>query len=421
MTDTDTGQSSSPRFHSGTPGAMLRQAREAAGLTHAVVGEALHLTVHYIKSLENDDYSKLPGQIFVKGYMRAYARYLKMDADKLLACYDEHLGTLPEIKSHTLGGNYTRKRNDQFIGWAVATTLVVIIGLGTGWWFVGRKSDDTGARNTVPSAAQLANQPASTPVQQRAPAPQTPASTTYTSTPQTPAFGTATGVSAPQPIIGTTTTTLPTALPTADIVSNAATILPASDGQQPVIVPVTTIGQPAVAADVAAVAAAGGTDSATAPAVAALAATEQPAAVTADGVAAVTMASATGGRQINLLGEGADQLQLVFSGNSWVEIDDGRNVRLYNEMLRGGDTLLIKGQAPFQLLFGDGRNVAVTFNSVAIDISGSIRSDATSRVTLSNPATVTVPLAQPAAAATQPQSSVQVAEPAAAVTGGALQ
>ena len=74
MTDTDTGQGSSPRFHSGTPGAMLRQAREAAGLTHAAVGEALHLTVHYIKALENDDYNKLPGQLFVKGYMRTYAR-----------------------------------------------------------------------------------------------------------------------------------------------------------------------------------------------------------------------------------------------------------------------------------------------------------------------------------------------------------
>lgn len=416
MTDTDSGQSSSPRFHSGTPGAMLRQAREAAGLTHAAVGEALHLTVHYIKSLENDDYSKLPGQIFVKGYMRTYARYLKMDVDNLLACYDEHLGTLPAIKSHTLGGNYTRKRNDQFIGWAVAATLVVIVGLGTGWWFVGRQGDDAASSSNAPSAAQLANQrspaPAQPPTQLQAlPAPA--ATAVSTPPPQTQAFG-ATGMPAALP--GTPTTVaiaLPTALPTADIVSNAATILPAGEGQQPVIVPVSVTSGAVDAANASAVAA-----TVTAPAADA---TAQPDAVTADGVPAVSTSASEGGRQINLLGEGGDQLQLVFSGNSWVEIDDGRNVRLYNEMLRAGDTLLVKGQAPFQLLFGDGRNVAVTFNSVAVDISGSIRSDSTSRVTLANPGTVTVPLTQPAGAAAQSQPAVQLVEPTEVANGGALQ
>ena len=338
-----------------------------------------------------------------------------MDVDNLLACYDEHLATLPQMKNQTLGGNYTRKRNDQFIGWAVATTLVVIIGLGTGWWFVGRQGEDTGSRSDAPSAAQLANQQVTTPIQQRTPAPTAPvpaapAISTFPS--QSSAFAGTAGVPASESVVTIASTALPTALPTADIVSNAATILPAVDGQQPVIVPVAAIEQPA-ATDTAAVDVA-----VTAPAADANA---LPAAVTEDGVAAVTTPAPSGGRQINLLGDGTDQLQLVFSGNSWVEIDDGRSVRLYNEMLRAGDTLLVKGQAPFQLLFGDGRNVAVTFNSVAIDISGSIRSDSTSRVTLSNPAMMTVPLAEPADAAAATQPSAQLAEPAAATNGGALQ
>ncbi len=41
------------REHSGaSPGTMLREAREAANLTQAAVGEALHLSAHYIRSLE---------------------------------------------------------------------------------------------------------------------------------------------------------------------------------------------------------------------------------------------------------------------------------------------------------------------------------------------------------------------------------
>ena len=84
-------QASKPqeRLHE-TPGMMLRKARESANFTHAAVGEALHLTVHYIKALENDDYSKLPAATFVKGYLRAYARYLKLDVNAVLASYEKN-------------------------------------------------------------------------------------------------------------------------------------------------------------------------------------------------------------------------------------------------------------------------------------------------------------------------------------------
>ena len=95
---------------------------------------------------------------------------------------------------------------------------------------------------------------------------------------------------------------------------------------------------------------------------------------------------------MNLVREGADRLQLNFSGDSWVEIDDGVNSRLYGEMLRAGDVLNVQGSGPFKVLLGNARNVQVNFNASPIDISASIRNDSTARLTLANPLTETTPL-----------------------------
>ena len=407
---------------SGTPGALLRQAREAGGHTHATVADALHLTVHYIKSLENDDYSKLPGLIFVKGYMRSYGHFLKIDVDNLMACYDAHMGALPEVKSQTLAGNYTRKRSDQAIGWAVAAALVVLMGLGAGWWFFGRQEPALASTlvspqpaveqaNRITAAARLNTVPAAStaaPTQTYATASPVVGSNTNNTLPNTSGTtlqpgqmnGAQSSAQQGEPLASTV---LPT-LPTADVVSGAATILSAAAGQDKAIVAVAP--GPAVVDPLTPTAAA------------------TPAAGLAASVGAPTVTpTPAGGRQINLIGAGADQMQLTFTGNSWVEIDDGRNVRLYNEMLLGGDALLVQGQAPFHVLFGDGRNVTVTFNASPIDIGSSIRSDSTSRITLSNPVTMTVPLetaadsspTAPAATATTSTTSTTPPE----VTGNA--
>lgn len=387
-----------------SPGALLRQAREASGQTPNAIGEALHLTVHYIKSLENDEYSKLPGLTFVKGYVRAYARYLKLDVDAVLRCYDDYVGTLPTTSTYTTATNYSysRKRNDQAIGWAIAATLVIVAGLGAGWWFVGRDAIGSAtAKPTVP-AAQLANQnTTSNTVTQPAPA------NTFTA----PAFAGTTSTAAYAPANTTSFNLNAPTMPTADVVSAATTILPAATGENGVIIAVPTATD-ALQTDPAATT--GVVADANASTAAVAAAVTVPLALAAessqDGVPPTTaltsladadlqsinnltvIPAVDGGRQLNLLTPGNDEMQLSFSGNSWVEIDDGTNTRLFNEMLRAGDTLVVQGQAPFQVLLGDGRNVQVKFNSAAIDISSSVRTDSTARLNLTNPATTTVPV-----------------------------
>lgn len=121
------------------PGDMLRANREMQGLSHAAVSEALHLTIHYVKSLESDDYAKLPGLTFVKGYFRGYARFLKMDVDEVMGCYEEYIKQRGDLQVVGEQQFRSRKRNDQALLWAVMSGVILIIALAIGWWFFGRE------------------------------------------------------------------------------------------------------------------------------------------------------------------------------------------------------------------------------------------------------------------------------------------
>lgn len=67
-----------------TPGTRLGQARAAQNLTVADVARRLKLSVWQIEALESDRYDHLPSSVFVRGFIRNYARLLKLDPQELL-------------------------------------------------------------------------------------------------------------------------------------------------------------------------------------------------------------------------------------------------------------------------------------------------------------------------------------------------
>ena len=78
--------------HESSPGAglggRLVAAREARGLTLAVVANRLRLSAATLQALESSRFEDLPEPIFVRGYLRAYARLLGMDTEVFVAEYD---------------------------------------------------------------------------------------------------------------------------------------------------------------------------------------------------------------------------------------------------------------------------------------------------------------------------------------------
>lgn len=65
-------------------GRALREQREQRGLSIETAAEATRIRRHYLTALEEGDFGALPSAAQVRGFLRAYADYLDLDADKLL-------------------------------------------------------------------------------------------------------------------------------------------------------------------------------------------------------------------------------------------------------------------------------------------------------------------------------------------------
>ena len=74
-----------------TLGKKLSQAREGLGLSVGEVAERLKLSARQIEALEKDDYSNLPETVFVRGFLRSYARFLNLDETEVLTDLDAAL------------------------------------------------------------------------------------------------------------------------------------------------------------------------------------------------------------------------------------------------------------------------------------------------------------------------------------------
>lgn len=67
------------------PGRELAEARERRNQTVAEIAQQLKLSPHQIEALEADDYARLPGAVFVRGFVRNYARLVELDGEALVA------------------------------------------------------------------------------------------------------------------------------------------------------------------------------------------------------------------------------------------------------------------------------------------------------------------------------------------------
>ena len=72
-------------------GARLRVAREVRHLTVSDVAQTLKLGARQVEALENGDWQGLPGQTFIRGFVRNYARLLQIDPAPLMELLDTSL------------------------------------------------------------------------------------------------------------------------------------------------------------------------------------------------------------------------------------------------------------------------------------------------------------------------------------------
>ena len=70
-----------------SPGAALREAREAAALSLKEVADKLNLVAAQIAALEEDRYEYFKAEVFCKGYLRSYGKLMDLETTPLLDAY----------------------------------------------------------------------------------------------------------------------------------------------------------------------------------------------------------------------------------------------------------------------------------------------------------------------------------------------
>lgn len=122
-----------------TPGALLAAQREAMGWTVEQIADQLKLAVRQVKALEAGDYAALPNMAVTRGFVRAYAKVLKMDAAPLVAMIEAAQPTSPEVVvaprkdlaasfSESRFPSMTGRSSSSPAGWLIGLAAVVVVG-----------------------------------------------------------------------------------------------------------------------------------------------------------------------------------------------------------------------------------------------------------------------------------------------------
>jgi cytoskeleton protein RodZ len=133
------------------PGAQLRAAREAAGMSLDDVAQQLKLAPRQVKALEDEDFGALPGRTFSRGFVRNYARLLNLDAQDLLLHLPDgaHAPALESPTLHSTGSLMAELPNaansKPSLGrWLIPLVLVACIVAAAGYeWYRGGLTPST--------------------------------------------------------------------------------------------------------------------------------------------------------------------------------------------------------------------------------------------------------------------------------------
>jgi cytoskeleton protein RodZ len=165
----------------GAFGERLKRERERRAITLDEISLSTKIGTRLLRALEEEKFDQLPGGIFNKGFVRAYARHLGIDEEQAVADYLEAAGESPPAKiveapeeSYPLEVHEERERRGAGNGvaripWGVLAIALLIVALGLAVWGFYTRGDQAGpkkAPEAVPSqkgkAAEAGSMPSST-------------------------------------------------------------------------------------------------------------------------------------------------------------------------------------------------------------------------------------------------------------------
>ena len=316
MSASDHNDATSPKGAEAGPvepgaGRLLRAARLERGLSIEDVARQLRLSTRQVTALEADDYSKLSSVTFLRGFVRNYAKLLRMDAAPLLQRVQESLPPpqTPTISYQIEGIPFPSHRNqgkrNLIIGGAVFVALLLLV------YEIYRGNEVNMGKLQTDTRVETGTQPERTDATTQ---PGSPPATAMNNIMEAPA-----GADAGLPPADK-----------ADVPPAKADMPPAQQVSPPPVAPKPVDAPP------------------------------QKPAKTEPVPAAVATENAD---------EGANVVRLSFEGESWTEVKDGRGRLLLSRINPRGTQQVLQGKPPFSLTIGNAAEVKLVYNNRPVDLA----------------------------------------------------
>lgn len=322
--------------NSASPGELLARQREQLGIPIADAARALNLRPAVVGGLEQDDYQEIPVAAYRRGYLRSYAKYLGMDDRLVLEAYQaRNGGTDTERKVTPVS---TARPPSRIGAWLFKlVTLLVIVGLiavTVMWWQSRGGNEPPGFGST--STEETANAPAEPADDAADPEPENNSSFTNgdeNTTLQSDAARVTPTVSQDQ---------APSTQDDTDASAGLDDSIPDSDGADGESDEVSSTGQNESEPD--------STES------------EQTAAAEQN--------------------TNANLLELTFNEQSWTEIFDATNQRVFVGLQTPGTSTSVEGEPPFRLTVGNATGVELRYLGEEVDLPARAGANNVARFTL---------------------------------------
>ncbi len=357
-----------PRAAKIGPGERLQSERIKKGLSVDDVASRMHLSTAILEAIEDNNFDEITAPIFVKGYLRAYARIVSLSEDEMIEQYlDMYSEEDPPISS-TSSMVPELSVKDTSIKW---TTYLVVLVLGVllaAWWWNKQQNEEvpisleaqtselaknSGDEVVVVDSEVQASSEASSVAADTAEVAEVIEQEAVTQESVVAETAADTAVAEQQPV--ETEATMEPEVEVAD-----------ESGQEPGIEQESVSGNDSTSES----------ESDTVDMAAAVESTD-----TAD-VQAESADAASGTRANPELSApvGSDKLQIIVHADTWGDVKDANDYQMVYDLLRADTSLELVGEAPFAVFLGNGHGVEILFNGEEINVLPRIRDDNTARL-----------------------------------------
>jgi cytoskeleton protein RodZ len=115
-----------------SPGALLRTAREACGLSIEEVADRLRLNEALVLAMEEDRFGLLGAPVFARGHLRNYAALVGAAEKEIVAAFD--IGDVPEPTFLPALDRAPVARRGAHPAWVAAAVVVAAVAAAAAWW-----------------------------------------------------------------------------------------------------------------------------------------------------------------------------------------------------------------------------------------------------------------------------------------------